>query len=550
MLRSRAACGQGAGGGRDPACRRGALLCLPLLVALASASCSAAEHERRADRAANRVLREGALRGVAERRESVRYPEPLAADGAETDAPADARSDVRAEPRELLLDLASALEIAVQTNRDYLTRKESLFLTALSLVGTRHSFSPLVTSTLGYVFADGRGIPTTHDGSAAATLSQILPWGGNVTITGSTAISDTDAGTPSPSTWNSDLSVSLRQPLLRGAGREVTFEPLVQAERDLVYAVRDFELFREDFSIDVARQFYGLVQQKQSNANQAQNLESNRFSRQQAEALYRVGRTSSLDVLRARRSELTSENQLLAEQERYLLALDRFRIFLGLPDTVRVRIDAVPPEYVRLEYEMRSAIDVALENRLDYLNRREQLEDAERAVRIARNGLLPDLSLDIGTGTSSSGATGFGSQSFDEDVTVGLTLGLPLDRVFERNAYRSTQIELVRERRRLEQFRDELVVEIESAFRELERRRSSLEIQEQLIEDQQRNVRIAQIRFQRGDIPNRDKVEAEDALLNARNELVQEQVNHELARLELLRNLGILFIDDKGMWNE
>ena len=37
-------------------------------------------------------------------------------------------------------------------------------------------------------------------------------------------------------------------------------------------------------------------------------------------------------------------------------------------------------------------------------------------------------------------------------------------------------------------------------------------------------------------------------LLDAQNALIDEQVNYEIARLGLLRDLGILFIDETGMW--
>ena len=49
----------------------------------------------------------------------------------------------------------------------------------------------------------------------------------------------------------SDFSVSWTQPLLRGSAREVVLEPLTQAERNLVYSVRNFERFRRTFALPV-----------------------------------------------------------------------------------------------------------------------------------------------------------------------------------------------------------------------------------------------------------------------------------------------------------
>ena len=47
----------------------------------------------------------------------------------------------------------------------------------------------------------------------------------------------------------SALPISFVQPLLRGGGRAVTLEPLTQAERNLLYAVRTFALFRQQFFV-------------------------------------------------------------------------------------------------------------------------------------------------------------------------------------------------------------------------------------------------------------------------------------------------------------
>jgi outer membrane protein TolC len=262
-----------------------------------------------------------------------------------------------------------------------------------------------------------------------------------------------------------------------------------------------------------------------------------------------VGRVNALDVLRARRSELNARNALLGEEERHLLALDRFRIFLGLPDSVRVQVRSEAPEFVPVDFDVQSAVAVALANRLDLLNRREQLEDEERGLRIARNDLLPRLDFDASIGVGGIG-TSINDQTYDDDYSAGFTFELPLDRVREKNDLRSARIGLTRARRSYDEFLDNVVVEIESAFRELERRVDSLEIQRQLIADQQANVRIAQIRFERGEVSNRDKVEAEQSLLEAKNGLIREQVDYEIARLRLLRSLGILFIDDNGMWRE
>ncbi|MFN0006403.1 MAG: TolC family protein [Planctomycetota bacterium] len=518
--------------------------CPPAILFVLAAGCTSAAYESQADEAVEAILSEGTARTLGDREETVQRPEvrPPAVEPAPEVPAAPPQAPAGVE----ILSLAASLELAIAGNRDHITRKEGLYLNALSLTSTRRTYSPILAAALTYIFAGSDTGQETHTPSLGMSLSKLLPTGGSVSMAAATGFT-----TLGEDEFSSSASIRLTQPLLRGAGREVAYEALTQGERNLVYAIRDYELYREDFSIDVARRFYDLVQQRQATENQRRNLEGFVFGRKQAEALYSVGRTSELETLRARRSELTSQNSLIEAEESYHLALDQFRIFLGLPEDRRIEVAPEEPVFVEVNWDVASAVEVARSNRLDLLNRKEQLEDAQRSVRIARNGLLPDLDLTLDYSRSGAADPAFTHQDLnDGSYSAALTLGLPIDRVAERNAYRSSQIGLAQALRSYAEFHDGLEVGVRSTFRELERRKKSLEIQAQLIADQERNAKIAQLRFEQGNFSNRDVVEAQQALLEARNALISEKVDYEIARLRLLKDLGILFIDEKGMWKE
>lgn len=517
------------------------VLCAGCLTVLPLSSCRSETHERRAELQARRILAEGKAATLEQRERQALHPRELPPEPASASNPEPAP----AAPRRTL-DLGAALSTAFEANRDMQSQRETLESQALALASVRHDFAPQLALSLGYALDDGAAQADTNGGSASFDLQQILATGARLSLSAASSTTALEGASPEHASL---LAASLVQPLLRGGGHAVTHEPLIQAERTLVYALRDFELFREDFSIEVARRYYDLVNRKQSIENQRRNLESNEFARSQAEALFAVGRASELDVLRARRSELVARNALLEAEESLELALDNFRIFLGLPPEQPIDVRSEAPTFVPVRYELASAIEVALANRLDLLNRREQLEDTERGVALAANALLPTLDLALGTSyATDDSADLFGADLGRTDTSLSLTLGVPLDRVRERNSYRTARLGLARAKRDLEEFQDQLRVSIASSFRELDRRMQSLEIQRQLIEDQTKNLRIAELRFERGEIPNRDVVEANQSLLEAQNALIDEQVAYEIARLQLMRDLGILFIDEAGMW--
>src|SRR5206468_772577 len=52
------------------------------------------------------------------------------------------------------------------------------------------------------------------------------------------------------------FSGTVTQPILRGFGTTVVLEPLIQAERDVIYQIRGFERYRQNFAVQIASDFY------------------------------------------------------------------------------------------------------------------------------------------------------------------------------------------------------------------------------------------------------------------------------------------------------
>ena len=544
-----------------PGCPPVKIHSLAFLIGAALIGCqTSSQLEASADSETERILRDKSATSVDLRPQTVILPEvqaePVAPESSPSQPPispdAGSGAGAPALPTAPLrvLSLHEALLIAVTSGRDYMTRKESLYLTALGLTGTRYEFGPRLTAALSYTFANADNSVPNHAAIASAGVAQKLPWGGDVALDARQNFNN-NGGAGTPRAFDSGVAIVLTQPLLRGFGPEVANEALTQAERSTLYAIREFELFREDYSIRVASSYYDLVQQKQTVANQRRNMQNLAEERRKAEALFQVGRKTELELLRAKRSELTSKNDLIEGEENLRLALDRFRIFLGLPDDDRVDVQPEEPAFIAVNYNVNSAIQCALANRLDFLNERDQLDDAARSLRISKNGLLPELNLNAGFDLNADADPTFTNQALDrESYSAALTLRLPVDRLLDRNAWKSAQIGYRQALRSFQLFEDEMVVAVQSTFRELERRKESVEIQRELILSEEKNLRIAQILFEKGDNSNRDVVDAQQSLLDARNSLISEQVGYEIARLGLLRDLGVLFIDENGAWKE
>lgn len=514
-----------------------------LLVALVG--CSPEWHADSADREVNGILTDYQAKVLANREESVVYPKPAAPE----ERP-DEVADPAAPPR--LVTLAEALALAFSASRDFKLQTESLYLEGLGYSLTRYNFGPILNSTISYLWNKGQGVPDSDSLAGTFGVRQILPTGGTLSLDSglrSNAVGVGQAnGTAGDGDIGSNVAISLRQPLLRGAGAEVAYEQLTQGERNVVYAVRSFELFRQDFAIRVTGSYYQLVSRKLQLANDEQNYKDAVFDRKKAEALRQVDRYREEDVFLARRREVDAEDALLVARTDYQVALEDFRILVGLPRGTRIDIVDDQPPFEPVTVDPDSAVAAATVNRLDLHTQRDQLEDAERQVRLARNALLPDLDLAAGAGLDGEGSSLRRAAPDRSNASVGLTFTVPLDRKAERNGYRASLISLERTRRGLEQFEDELRRDILNSVRELGQIEKRIQIQTDQIERERRAVAVTQVRYEAGDAETRDVLDARQGLTSAQNALIDLKVQHFTRRIQLLRDVGVFFVGDDGSW--
>lgn len=444
------------------------------------------------------------------------------------------------------LSLEEALEVAVRHNRDYRSQRESLTQAGLALSETRFLFGPQLSAGLSYGWSDQENGEGSQSLGATGALSQLLPSGGTATLSGALGASYPEGATDQ--SFTSSLGLGLAQPLLRGVGYLVSHEPLTQGERSLVYALRDYELFRQDFSIGLAQSYYGLVSQQETLSNQERTYQEAVYDRRKAEALRQVDRNTDEQVFRARRREVVTQAALISARAAYRRALDEFKIQLGLPTAASLDVTPGEPPYEPVRIELDSAVAAALHNRLEVRTARQQQEDAERQAFLAENGLLPQLDLNLQGGLAAQDRRLQAAWADEWSVSGGLTLQLPLQLKRERNAYRQALIRRDRARRAHDLLRDRIGLEVRDQLRQLQSVEQQIEIQLAQIQQEERAVTVTQIRYEAGLLDNRDLLEARQGLIDAQNALIRLKVDHFIRRLRLARSLGLLELDAQGRW--
>ena len=461
----------------------------------------------------------------------------------------------------IVLSLDNALCVAARNDRKYQDYKEAIFLAALNLDYQQYkfetSFSGMLLSALSGNFdGDGR-----VDGDGNAKFSRKFENG--TSVAGKLAF---DVAQLLHDDWNSvgltgDLSMTV--PLLRGAGKEIVREPLTQAERNLIYAIRDFEEYRQSFSVSVASSYFKVLEYAQQVRNAQDNKDRLVDNNKRAQMMFEAGRMQRIQVDQSKTDVLGAEQSLISKHRNYDSGIDSFKVLIGLPPESQVELDSVELKKLQVEMEnlasrTESAVDdfpdeatscrIALESRHDLFVQRMRLEDIERGLKIAADDLRADV--DLSGGVSADRRRNRGDDEFDgvEEWDAQLRTDLPWDRRSERNAFKRQLIALNKAKRNLEKQEDSVKLAVRNGLRDLVASRLSYENQIESVKVAQLRVKSNNLFMLSGRSSMRDVLEAEDSLLSARNSLVSALIAWRISDLELRRDMGVLQVGEDGLW--
>jgi outer membrane protein TolC len=145
-----------------------------------------------------------------------------------------------------------------------------------------------------------------------------------------------------------------------------------------------------------------------------------------------------------------------------------------------------------------------------------------------------------------TGGGEFKSQDYVNTASAGISAEIPFERRGRREAVKLAALKLDASRRAWQQKQDEVALEVASSYSQLRSLANSVEIQTKNKEIAEKRAENASFRFKEGELSNREIVEAQTELLNARNGYVAALLSYEVQRLKLLRNIGLLDVGPDG----
>ncbi len=472
-----------------------------------------------------------------------------------------------------ILTLTDALDIAFQRSKDYQTQKELLYLEALALTFDRYRYTPVFSAAGSSDYQwDNRdqfvqdmqdltgmqNLETVESTFSNTSLGAryILKSGGAIALNLTNNFTRFLSGDINEFGTNA-LIGSFTQPLIRGFGVDIETEALMQAERDLLYRLRDFTRFRKSFAVRVASNYYSVLLNRETARNNFAGLNATNLSLEREQAFQVEGLTTLLEVGRLEQSSLQADLRWSSSITRYKRSLDNFKILLGLTAEDNIILDDNEMNLITEtgmdspDISLEQATEMAIQTRLDLYNSLDRVQDSARKIEVAANALNPTVNISLVASVPDAKNGNIGELDFENALySAGLDFDLPLDTMLERNNYRRALIDYESSSRDYLLSLDGVKLEVLDTWRRMNEARKSYDISVTSVEINERRVEEAQLRAELGLGDIQDTVDSQNDLTAARTELVSSIVEHNIAKLEFWRDVGLLYVDDTGQWEE
>jgi outer membrane protein TolC len=365
--------------------------------------------------------------------------------------------------------------------------------------------------------------------------------------------------------FNSGINLQFTQPLLRNAGRFANTAPLIIARRALKQSRASFAAQVNDSILQVITQYWTVVQARGNFDVQRKSLELAEASYQHDKRALELGALPPLDIYRSQ-SEVAAR-RLQSIQGEYALkqAQEAFRLTIGAdqdPAFAALDLDLTEkpePEGDVEQIDPAEALEKALKARPEIAAANYALANDETSLRLAHNGLKPDLSLtgfyqsngiagnqyDLNTGQLI--ATGGLGSSYSQLFGFGfpgyggaLTLNLPLR---NRGAKAALGTALVSRRHDLytsQMTREDIVRQVSDSVHQLEEAKLTLAAGKTSFELAQKSLAADQRKYELGAETNFFVLDSQTRLAQSQLDLLQTQINYQIARATVDHATGSL----------
>ena len=340
--------------------------------------------------------------------------------------------------------------------------------------------------------------------------------------------------------YDSDLNLSVTQPLLKGFGSEINRSAVLRARLGVERADMDFKGTVLDVVRNVETAYYNLAFAREQLAVRVFSRSVAQKLLEENQAKKETGVATDLDVLQAQVGVANADRNVLLAQQRVSDREDALTNLIGRFDAGDSlgRIDLGTPVVPTVSFDQ--SYKLARDNWPDYASSILTIEQLRLDVQTAKNNRKPALNLGAGVGLNSKeGALGSATSNVwngdGYSWQIDLSLNVPWGFREEKARLAQASANLNREETRLQQIEQTILVDVRSAIRAVETNGESLRISRLATELSEKQYALEKARFDAGLSTFRRVQESQEDLDNARVNEIQASVNLRIAQADLSR---------------
>jgi outer membrane protein TolC len=458
-------------------------------------------------------------------------------------------SSLAAEKLEFTVE--EAVDMALERNLSLKIERYFVPVSEADLLAEKGAFDPTFVLNLSKSSAETQS-PTLLTATEEDRLTGDLMLGGKMSLGTKYELRWMQERTKSNSVfllvdpyYRSDLTLTLRQPLLKGLGSRVQESGIAIARNNLVASRLREDAAAMDVVSGTVEAYWELYFSRADLEVSEFSLELARRTLEEVRARIEAGSLPPVEIHKAeaevaqRQADLIQARKLVADREDLLLESMNLEEWDAEISTLSSPPE--PEEPLALE----AAVSAALANRRDYRQGALALENARIERDFQANQKLPELDI--------FGTTGFDGtdreygraveEMFAGDFfkwEVGVTFRMPLPNRQARGRHLRAAREAERAETAVARLRQSIRVEVREAWREARRSIETIRANERVRVASERRLEAENERFRAGKATLKDVLDFQEDYIRALSAERRARVDYAIARVRLERVQGTL----------
>jgi outer membrane protein len=389
--------------------------------------------------------------------------------------------------------------------------------------------------------------------SLSLGLSQLFPYGGNLTVAPAISRSESNLNFINP-TYSSGLTFTYTQPLLRNFGELSTDHLLLVAHANSAISRQQFELQVTGILQQAIDAYWNLVEARAQVGVAQESLDLAKELHERNKVQVQVGTMAPLELVQSAAQIATSEETIITAQAAAENAADALRQFVNLPNGDLWTKDIKPvteAETEHIKINLTDAVKIALERRTDVKTQQITVDRYKIDSDFFRAQKKPQLDLTASYGLNGVGSdlSGAGRQidSIDFPTWRGeLKLTIPIQNRAARAQSVSADLDYEKAKIGLDSLRTQVLTEVRTAARGVETAVKQIDASKASRGFQEKNLDAERKKYENGMSTSFEITSIQTQLTMARSVEVSAIVQYRRALAEYYRATGRL-LDTSGV---